>query len=82
MTATFDRRGPLIVVQARLIDPTGAASMRLALDTGASLTSIRQSILAATGYDMTQARQTMRMATAGGLVSVPLVQVQRIEALG
>ena len=52
MSIRFDPSGGLIIVSAELIGPTGAAILRLALDTGATGTLINSSMLVAVGYDL------------------------------
>lgn len=56
-------------------------SLRLALDTGATFTIVRTSILVALGYDPALSAQRILMTMGSGVEYVPLVTVQRFAAL-
>ena len=82
MSVHFDPSGGLIVVPAELAGPTGAAILRLALDTGATGTLINSSMLFAVGYDLALAPERIEMTTGSGVEFAPRVAVFRISALG
>src|SRR5438067_6047932 len=79
----FDPTGGLIVVRARLTGPTGRrASLRLALDTGATRTLLNVAALVAAGYDPALSPDRVQMTTGSGVEYAPLVRVERLTALG
>ncbi len=82
MNTTFNPQQGLIIVQARLWGPTGDTYARLALDTGATDTMVRTAILVSIGYDPATSPAHAPMMTASGVVLVPLLAVDKIEALG
>jgi predicted aspartyl protease len=54
----------------------------LAIDTGATRTILRPSILSAAGYDLRRTAGRAELTTAGGVVEAPLVFVHTLGALG
>ncbi len=82
MSFAFDRsRGP-IVVEASLSGPAGQADLRLILDTGATITLIRTTILVAVGYDPETSPDRITVAMGNGVELVPRVTLNRLSALG
>jgi predicted aspartyl protease len=81
MSIPFDPSGHLIGVTVRLFGPFGDAYARLALDTGASFTVIRDGILVAIGYDPSSLPKTVRFTTGSGVELAARVSVSQIEAL-
>jgi predicted aspartyl protease len=82
MTLAFNPRGRLIVVPVYLHGPSGSRLVRLALDTGTTYTVISPDVLINAGYDLAKFTRWLRIATAGGLMDAPVVQVRSLEALG
>jgi hypothetical protein len=56
--------------------------LRFALDTGATRTLIRDTVLVAAGYDPAQATTRVQIITGSSVELVPVVRVSRIQALG
>lgn len=82
MSVPFDPSRGLIVVMARLFGPNGQRAIRLALDTGATMTTVRTGTLVRLGYDPAASEQRVSMTTASGVEYVPRVPVDRIDVLG
>ena len=82
MSFTFNpSRGP-IVVEAGLSGPKGQADLRLILDTGATTSLIRSTILVAVGYDPDTSPDRVTVAMGNGLELVPRISLNRLSALG
>lgn len=73
--------GP-IVVEASLSGPAGRADVRLVLDTGATTSLIRTTILQAIGYDPASAPDRASVAMGNGVEQLPKLAVNRFSALG
>jgi len=71
----------LILMTAAVHGPRGSRAVRLALDTGATETAISRRILVNIGIDILVA-PTVPVIMGGSVVSVPLVTVEALEALG
>ena len=82
MTTAFDPTEGLVVVSACVWGPSGDRVLRLALDTGATSTILSSAILVAVGYAPAPSGERVRMTTGSGVEYVPLVNVERILALG
>ena len=82
MSFTFDPESGLVVVNAEISGPSGAAVLRVALDTGASRTLINAAILTATGYDPALAPERFQVTTGSGIEYVPRVFIDEMSALG
>jgi predicted aspartyl protease len=78
----FDARKSLIVVDARLHGPIGGRSLRLAIDTGASMTVVSRGALESAGYDLTLTTRRQQIVTANGMQVVPVLRVSLVAALG
>ncbi len=81
MTA-FNVRHGLIIVSTRLYGPLGEVVARLALDTGASATVVRNALLVTIGYDPDSLPKTVNFTTGSGVESAARVSVNKLEALG
>jgi predicted aspartyl protease len=81
MSESFDPAAGLIIVAARLWGPGGDAHLRLALDTGATRTVVRTNSLVSMGYDPVETTKRIRVTTGSGVEYVPLVPINRIDAL-
>src|SRR5438067_1296766 len=82
MSFSFNHQRGLIHVSAELDTPRGTLRLLLALDTGATETMIDLDILLRAGYSLSHALRSVQVATAGGVVSAPLLVITRIGALG
>jgi hypothetical protein len=80
MTSPFDPSEGLIVVTARIHGPAGSNDVRLALDTGATVTVISREWLSLVGYDLNDATQ-LNVITGSGRESASRVVLDRIETL-
>ena len=65
-----------------LTGPLGNAVLRLALDTGATITLINVEILVAIGYDPTISSNLIEVTTGSCVESVPSITLRKILALG
>jgi hypothetical protein len=81
MSLTFDPNEGLIIVPTRLWGPTGDIIVRLALDTGATMSLVNAAILEFLGYDSTSSFSTVEMTTGSNVQSVPKITVEKLEAL-
>lgn len=83
MSVPFNSQQGLVIFPADIYGPNGAGVARLALDTGATETTISRRVLRAIGIDPAQANLgSVPVITGSGRVSVPLVRLIRVEALG
>jgi predicted aspartyl protease len=82
MKTKFNAKTGLIIVQARVIGPTGTATVTLGVDTGATSTLISIGPLIAAGYDPNLAPDHVDVATGAGVIHVPRIPLSRISALG
>lgn len=78
----FDSTNGLIVVGTRLWGPLGEFDVRLALDTGATITMVNAQILVSLGYDPALVTDRVRITTASGVEYAARLPISRIEALG
>lgn len=82
MTTSFDPTQGPIIIQVQIWGPTGNAVVNLALDTGATSTIIRTSVLQFVGYDPALATEHRRMTSVTGIEIMPRLAIDKIEALG
>lgn len=82
MRSRFNPRSHLVVIRARVFGPDGDVALRLAIDTGSSLTLIHPNRLLVAGYDLTRATTHVTLATANGFVGAPVVDGVGLAALG
>ena len=82
MSLSFDPREGLIVVPTRLWGPNGDPVVRLALDTGATGSVVNWDVLVLLGYDPAIVPDRVQVTTGSGVEFVPLIALQRLEALG
>lgn len=82
MIFRFDPRGILIVVPVRLYSRGNYETVDLALDTGATRTTISRQTAIYLGHEPATLLEQARIITGSGVVSVPLLNVDRFEALG
>jgi aspartyl protease family protein len=81
MTTSFNPVHGLIVISVRLFGPSGDLIARLALDTGASSTVVRNALLITIGYDPDALPRTVHFTTESGVESAPRLVVGRVAAL-
>jgi len=81
LSVPFNPVRGLIIVPATVSGPAGDVALRLALDTGATETVISRSVLMRAGYRLSAA-PTVPVIMGGGAVPVPLVLLDKLEALG
>ena len=81
MSVPFNPTDDLIIVTATAHGPRGSREVRLALDTAATETVISRRVLSIIGVDVASA-PTVPIIMGGGRVAVPLVTVNKLEALG
>jgi hypothetical protein len=74
--------GGLIIVPARVTGPEGDAVIRLALDTGATVSMVNWEVLVLVGYDPASSPERLRVTTGSGVEKVPRMDVKSLEALG
>ena len=80
MSFSFDAsRGP---IEASLSGPASQADLRLILDTGATSSLIRSTILVAAGYDPDTATDRVTVAMGNGVELVPRIVLNRLSTLG
>lgn len=82
MSVSFDGQRGLIVIPVRVTGPSGAAVVRLALDTGATRTLINAGLLVAVGYDPAAILERTEVTTGSGVEFAALVSISKIESLG
>ena len=82
MSHPFDPHEGLIIVHAEIVGISGAAILRLALDTGATTTLINSAMLVSIGYDPALAPDRVQITTGSGVEFVPRLLVKRLIALG
>jgi len=78
---SFDRHEGLIIVRAELFGPSGSIVVRLALDTGATSTTINAGLLNSIGYDPALVPDRVQLTTGSAVEYAPRLSVNRIEAL-
>ena len=82
MRYSFDRHEGLIIVRAELFGPSGSIVVRLALDTGATSTTVNAGLLNAIGYDPALVPDRIQLTTGSGVEYAPRLSVSKIDALG
>ncbi len=82
MSFPFDPRGNLIIVPALIHGRDDRETVDLVLDTGATRTIVSREVAQSLGYDLAALGELARITTGSGALSVPLLRVEKIEALG
>ena len=82
MSYSFNARHGLILIRAEVFGPHGTGTLTLALDTGATTTTINSGLLVAMGYDPSLAPERVEMTTGSAVEYAPRLAVMRIVALG
>ena len=78
----FDPLAKLILVRATISGPLGRMNVRLALDTGATRTTIDPSRLSAVGIEIDTASSSQQVTTASGVETVRLIRIPLVRSLG
>ncbi len=82
MSFRFDpARGP-ILVEASTSGPHGQADLRLIVDTGATTSLLRSTILIAIGYDPDRSTDRVRVTMGNGVEWLPRLTLNRLSTLG
>jgi clan AA aspartic protease (TIGR02281 family) len=76
MSIPFERRGSTMIVTVELNE---RVETRLAVDTGASITSVSQFIASSLGLKITEQSRTIRMQTANGIIMAPLAKLNSLR---
>jgi predicted aspartyl protease len=79
---SFDRHEGLVIVRAELFGPSGSIVVRLALDTGATSTTVNAGLLNTIGYDPALVPDRVQLTTGSAVEYAPRLPVNKIEALG
>jgi hypothetical protein len=74
-------RGP-VIVEASFSGSLGQADLRLILDTGATTSLIRSTLLVAVGYDPNGSPDRVKVTMGNGVELVPRIVLNRLSALG
>ena len=82
MTQPFDPHEDLVVVESELLGPLGSTTVYLAVDTGATMTTLNVAPLRSVGHDPSSSSSLIEIATASGREHVPSVSVDCIKAMG
>jgi predicted aspartyl protease len=82
VSVPFNPRYRLIIVKAIIFGPADRVSASLALDTGASTTTLSLPLLRLAGYVPEAAPEQIRIVTGSGAQFVPRLSLDKIEALG
>jgi predicted aspartyl protease len=75
------RQGP-ILVEAEVTGPSRTLTLPLLLDTGATTSLIKESVLLALGYDLASVTDRVSMTTGSVVTTVPRVVLTRLSSLG
>ncbi len=79
----LQRNGNLLWLRAAVRGVSGEIALfRLLVDTGASYTILPERPLKSLGYSIASATQTMRLMSASGIVTAPVVPVTWFSCLG
>jgi hypothetical protein len=82
MSLRFDGRSGLIVVPTKIHGVNGDTVVRLALDTGATMTMVNWDVLIMLGYDPAASPVRTQVTTGSGVEFVPRIELLKLEALG
>jgi len=81
MSIRFDPLENLIYVRAKVFGPVGSTSLLLALDTGASSTSISSERLLSLGYELSADAEGSRIVTGSRVEFAPEITIVKFSAL-
>lgn len=77
----FNARHGLVVVRVEIFGPAQVQVARLALDTGATDTTIRTAILESAGYDLARAAEHVSIVMGSNLIHAPVIELERFAAM-
>ena len=79
----FEPTGTLVLLEASLEGKAGRrTNVRMALDTGASMTVIPWSAAEMLGFDPARSRRRVQFMTGSGMEAAPVLVVKAMEVLG
>ncbi|MDI6793833.1 MAG: retropepsin-like aspartic protease [bacterium] len=78
----IDADSGLIVLSVEVKGKEGRGRVKMALDTGCTLTIIPWDIAIACGCDPARSRETIRMVTGSGIEFAPVVTLESLKAMG
>lgn len=82
MKITFDPTHGLIVIPTRLYGFNIDTIVRLALDTGATVSMINWDVAVLLGYDPASVKERIQVTTGSGVEFAPRIVVKKVEVLG
>lgn len=82
MNTIFDPHANLIVVPAEIAGQRGSATLRLAVDTGATVTFVSPTRLMEAGYDPATTTERFEVTTGSGVEYVSRISVNKLIAIG
>ena len=82
MSHLFNPKHGPVLVDAEVTGPSRSITLRLILDTGATTTVLKETVLLALGYDLASVTDRVQMTTGSLVMSVPRVVLTRLTALG
>ena len=82
MSHTFNPKHGPILVEAEITGPNRSMTLPLLLDTEATTSLIKETVLLALGYDLANVTDRVRMTTGSAVQSVPKVVLTRLTTLG
>ncbi len=81
MILAFDPRKGLIVVPVLIWGPVSKGFVRLALDTGATMSVVSWDAMLTLGYDPAVVKDRVQMTTGSGVEFAPRINIEKIQAL-
>jgi len=81
-TYVLKKSGSLYYTKAAVKGATGVLNVDLLIDTGATYTILPVESLDMYGYDIASFDETVRLATASGIILAPKIKVKWIQSLG
>jgi predicted aspartyl protease len=82
MSHPFNSKHGPVLVDAEVTGPSRSITLRLVLDTGATTTLLKETVLLALGYDLASVTDRVQMTTGSLVTSVARVVLTRLSALG
>ena len=81
-TFKFNASAGVILCPARIASADQSTFVKMAVDTGASITMIPQEHALAVGLNPDQSKRTKEIATANGKILVPVITIPVFECMG
>ena len=81
---SFDNTQGIIILRLTVggIDANASQAVPVALDTGATFTTISPKVAVDLGYDLSYPNQEVKFFTANSTVSAPIITVRQLTAIG